>query len=474
MILGKRWNRYFAKSNNGVPDRSRRHRLLSFAASIFSLYADYDLVWDCRRDWALLNWVIPGAIAAGYRQIFHASMNWFRLAKFAPTGLMQHAQVDLTRRTQYCLTRRPATLNRGFSRLWQFRIGSKAYLHSPQNTGPELRETELARLEAVLFLAREPLSSRKIAKLANLADGTGVRTLIRRLREAYEAGGRAFQVEEVAGGYQLLTRPPLAPWLRRFQQTTSETRLSPPAMETLAVVAYRQPVLRAEIEAVRGVHCDEMLRQLLERDLVRIVGRSEDLGRPMLYGTTKRFLELFGLRSLEELPRAAEFQIDSPTVRNATQTSGDDSTDDPNASNAGASRPDDITNSDSILEENSVTTRIRPATLPAELVEDPRAAMVPGVGRPATLSPYAAKDEDEEDDADDEEDEDDDDWEDDDEEDDDLIDEEWEEVDDDEEDEDEEDEEEDDEEWEDEEDGDDDWDDDDDEEDDEEWEDEKE
>ncbi len=112
----------------------------------------------------------------------------------------------------------------------------------------------------------------------------------------------AFQVEEVAGGYQLLTRRAVAPWLRRLSQTSLKTRLSPPAMETLAVVAYQQPVLRAEIEAIRGVHCDEMLRQLLERDVIRIVGRSEDLGRPLLYGTTKRFLELFGLRHLDELP----------------------------------------------------------------------------------------------------------------------------------------------------------------------------
>jgi segregation and condensation protein B len=171
-------------------------------------------------------------------------------------------------------------------------------------TGPGDQTTELARLEAVLFLAREPLSSRKLSQYANLADGTQARTLIRRLNAQYDALGRAFRVEQVAGGYQLLTRPKLAPWLRRLAHVPGEVRLSAPALETLAVVAYRQPVLRAEIEAIRGVNCGEILRQLMERDLIRISGRSQELGRPFLYATTKRFLQLFGLNTLEELPRA--------------------------------------------------------------------------------------------------------------------------------------------------------------------------
>jgi segregation and condensation protein B len=166
----------------------------------------------------------------------------------------------------------------------------------------------LARLEAVLFLAREPLITRKLAQYANLADGTQARTLVRRLNERYDAAGRAFRVEQVAGGYQLLTRPKLAPWLRRLAHVPGETRLSAPALETLAVIAYRQPVPRADIEAVRGVNCGEILRQLMDRDLVRIGGRSHELGRPYLYATTKRFLELFGLNSIEELPRVQELR----------------------------------------------------------------------------------------------------------------------------------------------------------------------
>jgi segregation and condensation protein B len=159
-----------------------------------------------------------------------------------------------------------------------------------------------SRLEAVLFLAKEPLAPRKLAQLANLADGTEARTLVMELRAQYDKRGCAFQVEQVAGGYQLLTRPQFARWLRPLVGAEEELRLSPPALETLAVVAYRQPVLRAEVEAIRGVSCGEILRQLMERGLLRIVGRSEELGRPLWYGTTKRFLEAFGLGHLDELP----------------------------------------------------------------------------------------------------------------------------------------------------------------------------
>ena len=123
--------------------------------------------------------------------------------------------------------------------------------------------------------------------------------MVRQLNQFYDEAGRAFRVEEVAGGFQLLTRMRFAPWLRRLEYVPSPVRLSAPAMETLAVVAYRQPVLRAEIEAIRGVNCGEILRQLMERDLVRIGGRSDELGRPYLYTTTKRFLQLFGLQNLD-------------------------------------------------------------------------------------------------------------------------------------------------------------------------------
>ncbi|MBC7852315.1 MAG: SMC-Scp complex subunit ScpB [Pirellulaceae bacterium] len=195
------------------------------------------------------------------------------------------------------------------------------------------------RLEAVLLLAREPLNSRKLSQYAGLADGTQARTLLRQLNESYDEAGRAFRVEEVAGGYQLLSRRKFGKWLRRLAHVPGESRLSAPALETLAVIAYRQPVPRADIEAIRGVNCGEILRQLMERDLVRIGGRSEQLGRPYLYATTRRFLNLFGLVSLDELPRAAELRsapvtIGPPLVLEAAAADNESLENDPSESDA--------------------------------------------------------------------------------------------------------------------------------------------
>ncbi len=195
---------------------------------------------------------------------------------------------------------------------------------SVAETSGESEEARLRRLEAVLFLAREPLNSRKLSQYANLADGTEARTLIRRLNAFYDTVGRAFRVEEMAGGFRLMTRPKFGAWLKRLTHTPSEVRLSAPALETLAVVAYRQPVHKAAIEAIRGVQCGEVLRQLMERDLVRIVGRSEELGRPYLYGPTKRFLEVFGLRSLDDLPRVEALRTPSTDAPSTSPTSAAD------------------------------------------------------------------------------------------------------------------------------------------------------
>lgn len=163
---------------------------------------------------------------------------------------------------------------------------------------------QMGRLEAVLFLSRHPLPSRKISQLADLPDGTRARTLLKRLNEHYDRVGRAFHIKQVAGGYQLRTRPQFASWLRRQEHIQRPFRLTGPALETLTVVAYRQPIIKAEIEAIRGVSCGEMLRQLLEKGLIKITGRSAELGRPFLYGTTREFLTQFGLNSLNALPRA--------------------------------------------------------------------------------------------------------------------------------------------------------------------------
>lgn len=164
----------------------------------------------------------------------------------------------------------------------------------------------LARVEAVLFLASDAVSLRRIAQLANLEDATEARTLVSQLQKRNIQQGHAFQVENIAGGYRLLTKPQFAPWIGKLGDLSgleySQLKLTPPALDTLTVVAYRQPVLRSEVEAIRGVGCGELLRQLIERDLLRIVGRSEELGKPLMYGTTKRFLQVFGLRSLGDLP----------------------------------------------------------------------------------------------------------------------------------------------------------------------------
>jgi segregation and condensation protein B len=170
--------------------------------------------------------------------------------------------------------------------------------------GELARDLRLAMVEAALVAADEPLTAKRLAAAAGLDDAAEARRLVARLHELLEADGTAFQVEEVAGGYQLLTRAEYHPWLARLRRASPELRLSPAARETLAIVAYRQPIARADVEGVRGVQCGEVLGQLMEKGLVRIAGRDESLGRPILYGTTKKFLQLYGLKSLRDLPHA--------------------------------------------------------------------------------------------------------------------------------------------------------------------------
>lgn len=166
--------------------------------------------------------------------------------------------------------------------------------------------SRMRRLEAVLFMSRSPMPSRKISQMAELEDGTQARTMIKQLNQQYDAVGRAFHVKQVAGGYQMLTRPQFSKWILQLDHVQRPKRLSTPALETLTVVAYRQPIIKAEIESIRGVSCGEMLRQLLEKGLIKIAGRSEKLGRPFLYATSKDFLTQFGLNTLNDLPRSKQ------------------------------------------------------------------------------------------------------------------------------------------------------------------------
>jgi len=170
--------------------------------------------------------------------------------------------------------------------------------------GELARDAQLAWLEAVLLAADEPLPLRKLATAAGIDDTAAARRLIRTLHALYEKEGSAFQIEELAGGFQLLTRPEFHPWLVRMRRGGAELKLTPAARETLTIIAYRQPITRADIEAVRGVHCGDVLRFLMERSLIRIAGRHDSLGRPVLYGTTKKFLQVFGLKSVKDLPQA--------------------------------------------------------------------------------------------------------------------------------------------------------------------------
>lgn len=158
------------------------------------------------------------------------------------------------------------------------------------------------RVEAALFLSPTPVSPRRLATLAGLSDATAARATVTVLNDFYTDHDRAMRVESVAGGYRMMTAPHLAPWLSRLSHLPAPVRLSLPMLETLAVVAYRGPVSRADIESIRGVACGDLLRQLIGRNLVRIAGRSEELGRPYLYDTTKLFLQTFGLRSTDDLP----------------------------------------------------------------------------------------------------------------------------------------------------------------------------
>jgi segregation and condensation protein B len=172
--------------------------------------------------------------------------------------------------------------------------------------GEFAREPAVALVEAVLMAADEPLTTRRLAAAAGLRDAAEARRLVQRLQALYDGEGTAFRVEELAGGFQLLTRAEYHPWLARLRRAGVEVRLTPAARETLAIIAYRQPITRADVEAVRGVQVGEVLRQLMERGLVRIAGRDDSLGRPHLYGTTKKFLQLFGLRSVRDLPEVPE------------------------------------------------------------------------------------------------------------------------------------------------------------------------
>ncbi|HEO64092.1 MAG TPA: SMC-Scp complex subunit ScpB [Candidatus Omnitrophica bacterium] len=160
-------------------------------------------------------------------------------------------------------------------------------------------------IEAFLFVSDKPLSLDQIKDVLNI-DRSEIKSEIDALKEEYKKN-HSFRLREVAGGYQMVTDPEYAPWLRKLFQGGQKGRLSKPALETLAIVAYKQPLTKPEIEQIRGVDVDGVIKTLQEKGLVKITGRKQVIGRPLLYATTKKFLEYFGLNSLEELPVLNEF-----------------------------------------------------------------------------------------------------------------------------------------------------------------------
>ncbi|MFN0199321.1 MAG: SMC-Scp complex subunit ScpB [Planctomycetaceae bacterium] len=192
---------------------------------------------------------------------------------------------------------------------WLTRIGIP---HTDSSVEPtdirHCRTAKMARLEAVLLVVGETLSSRRIAQLATLVDANEVRELIDELNAGYDAEGSTFRIERLAGGYQMMTRREVCSWLNKLHHRQAEMRLTPSAQETLAIIAYQQPITRADLESIRGVQSVEMLKLLMERGLVKIGGQEESLGRPYLYETTRRFLELYGLRSLDDLPMSEKLR----------------------------------------------------------------------------------------------------------------------------------------------------------------------
>ncbi len=163
-------------------------------------------------------------------------------------------------------------------------------------------------IEALLFASPEPLSIGRIKAILQGVETEEVTQALESLKEDYAGESRSFQMVEIGGGYQLATKPDYSVFVAKLVESRSKQKLSKAAMETLAVVAYKQPVVRSAVEAIRGVNADGVLRTLMERDLIRIVGRGDGPGRPLLFGTTRDFLFQFGLNKLSDLPGLKEIE----------------------------------------------------------------------------------------------------------------------------------------------------------------------
>ncbi|MCX6355326.1 MAG: SMC-Scp complex subunit ScpB [Candidatus Aureabacteria bacterium] len=177
-------------------------------------------------------------------------------------------------------------------------------------------------IEALLFAGHEPIKPAEIreilARVENMTEGK-VRAIVDELREGYLRESKSFTIAEIAGGYRLQTLPEYAEWISKLRTSPQRRRLSAPALETLAIIAYRQPITKAEIEAIRGVNIDGVLENLLDRELIETKGRKQAIGKPHLYAITKKFLEHFGLQDLKDLPQIDELKRTSGAEKSARE-----------------------------------------------------------------------------------------------------------------------------------------------------------
>jgi segregation and condensation protein B len=180
----------------------------------------------------------------------------------------------------------------------------------PSPSDPALSDLRALKgiLEALLFVTTDPIPVTRFLGLLGAVTKQEVEQALTSLGHDYEQEGRGLQLTEVGGGYRIMTKAEFAPWLKRLEKVKAPAKLSRSALESLAIIAYKQPIVRAEVEQIRGVETSGVIRTLLERKLVRIVGRKDEPGRPIMYGTTKFFLEHFGLRDLSQLPPLREFR----------------------------------------------------------------------------------------------------------------------------------------------------------------------
>ena len=162
-------------------------------------------------------------------------------------------------------------------------------------------------LEALLFSSDKPLTLEQLKNALDTKETEQLRTVIQDLKSEYESANRGMRIAEIANGYQMVTSSNFAPFLKKLYKERHVERLSNPALETLAIIAYKQPLTKHEIESLRNVNVDGVVKNLLDKDLIRVSGRKKAPGRPLIFGTTRQFLEYFGLKSLEELPKMEDF-----------------------------------------------------------------------------------------------------------------------------------------------------------------------